>query len=219
VNLLKYLLRDSSEFKKVLVFVSSKKSADLLFRSIEDELGTETSIVHSNKSQNYRIRSIQQFDEGQNRILITTDVMARGLDLNMISHVINFDTPSFPENYMHRIGRTGRAEQQGKSLLLYTDLEKPDKERIEALMNFTIPNSLLPEEVEISNELIPDERPDNPEIILKRKTDTEQKKGAFHEKKAKNLKTNQGGSYLRKKKNYKKPKTKGDKNFNRRKKN
>ena len=60
-------------------------------------------------SQNYRIRSIKQFDEGKNRILVTTDVMARGLDLNDITHVINFDTPRFPENYMHRIGRTGRA--------------------------------------------------------------------------------------------------------------
>ena len=60
-------------------------------------------VIHSNKTLNYRIRSVQQFDEGVNRILVSTDVMARGLDLNKITHVINFDTPKFSENYMHRI--------------------------------------------------------------------------------------------------------------------
>ena len=70
-------------------------------------------------------------DAGKSRILVTTDVMARGLDLDKISHVINFDTPAYPENYMHRIGRTGRAEREGKSILFYTEKEESAKKAIE----------------------------------------------------------------------------------------
>ncbi|MCK4990288.1 MAG: DEAD/DEAH box helicase, partial [Bacteroidales bacterium] len=159
VNLLAYLLKERKEYNKVLVFVSSKKGADRLFDALENSYGSETCVIHSNKSQNYRIRSVQQFDRGGNRILVTTDVMARGLDLDKISHVINFDTPNYPENYMHRIGRTGRAEQQGKSLLFYTDKEETAKEAIESLMNYKIPMVEFPLEVEISKELIPEESP------------------------------------------------------------
>ncbi len=216
VNLLQHLLKDRDEFSKVLVFLSGKKVADRLFESLEERFGSETCIIHSNKSQNYRIRSIRQFDSGENRILITTDVMARGLDLEKISHVINFDTPIYPENYMHRIGRTGRAEQPGKTILFYTGKEEPAKEAIESLMKTKIPVMEFPPEVQISRELTPEENPKVAEIKLKSAVDQNSRGGAFHEKKEKNKKTNQGGSYLRKMKTYKKPKTKGDKNFNRR---
>jgi len=216
VNLLIHLLQDRDHYGKVLVFVTGKKNADRLFEALEEPYGRETCIIHSNKSQNYRIRSVKQFDEGENRILVTTDVMARGLDLELISHVINFDTPIYPENYMHRIGRTGRAEQQGHSILFYTEKERGEKEAIETLMNYKIPMVEFPSEVEISNELTPEESPRKVEIKLKADSDNKVKGGAFHEKKEKNTKTNQGGSYLRKMKKYKKPKTKGDKNFNRR---
>ncbi len=215
-NLLSHLVRDESEFTKVLVFVSGKKYADLLFEDLVNSYGSDISVIHSNKSQNYRFRSIKEFDEGKNRILITTDVMARGLDLDKISHVFNFDTPIYPENYMHRIGRTGRAEQEGKSILFYTKKEIDAKEAIELLMDYKIPVVDFPEEVKISKELTADERPRTVEVSLKPKTDIKKSGGAFHEKIEKNLKTNQGGSYLRKGKKYKKPKTKGDKNFNRR---
>jgi ATP-dependent RNA helicase RhlE len=216
VNLLINLLKEREDYSKVLVFVTGKRSADRLFEALEEPYGSETCVIHSNKSQNYRFRSVRQFDEGVNRILVTTDVMARGLDLELISHVINFDTPTYPENYMHRIGRTGRAEQQGHSLLFYTEKEKSDKEAIEALMKYKIPKIEFPRQVEVTNELTPEERPREVEVKLKPDSDIKRKGGAFHEKKEKNKKTNQGGSYLRKKKKYKKPKTKGDKNFNRR---
>jgi ATP-dependent RNA helicase RhlE len=216
VNLLIHLLKDRDEYSKVLVFVTGKKSADRLFEALEEPYGLEACVIHSNKSQNYRLRSVRQFDEGVNRILVTTDVMARGLDLELITHVINFDTPQYPENYMHRIGRTGRAEQQGHAILFYTDKEDGAKEAIEALMNYKIPELDFPPEVAISNELSPEERPREVEVKVKPDSDIKVKGGAFHEKKEKNKKTNQGGSYLRKRKKYKKPKTKGDKNFNRR---
>jgi len=216
VSLLTHLLADREGFRKVLVFVSSKKGSDRLFEALEESYGTELCVIHSNKSQNYRLRSIQEFEEGKNRILLTTDVMARGLDLELISHVINFDTPLYPENYMHRIGRTGRASERGKAILFYTRKEEPAKKAIEKLMDYAIPQAVFPGEVEISEELIPEERPKAEEIKLKTHKVIEASGGAFHEKKLKNTKTNQGGSYLRKKKKYKKPQTRGDKNFRRR---
>jgi len=211
INLLKYLLADRNEFAKVLVFVDSKKSADWLFEALEPDFGTETGIIHSNKSQNYRIRAVEEFDEGKNRILVATDVMARGLDLDKITHVINFDTPRFPENYMHRIGRTGRAEQRGHSILFYTQKEKEWKTAIENLMDYQIPEIEFPIEVDISNELTTDERP---RVINKygaQKRTEKEEDASFHQKKLKNTKTNQGGSYLRKMKVYKTAKTRGDK--------
>jgi ATP-dependent RNA helicase RhlE len=212
-NLLSFLLKDKEEFNKVLVFVSGKKNADRLFEALEPDFGTESCIIHSNKSQNYRIRSIRNFEEGKNRVLVTTDVMARGLDLENISHVISFDTPKYPENYMHRIGRTGRAEKAGKSILFYTEKEEEAKAAIEALMDYRIPAIAFPKEVEISKQLIPDERPAEAGVKYLKNPKIEEGGGAFHEKKEKNLKTNQGGSYLRKAKKYKRPKTRGDKNF------
>ena len=117
VNLLKHLLKDKETYSKVLVFISNKRIADRLFDCLKPDFGEESCVIHSNKTQNYRLRSINQFNEGMNRILIATDVMARGLDLEMITHVFNFNTPNYPENYMHRIGRTGRAEAKGNAIL------------------------------------------------------------------------------------------------------
>lgn len=219
VNLLVHFLRDKQTYKKVLVFISHKKGADLLFQELEQHFATEICIIHSNKSQNYRIRSINEFDEGVNRILIATDVMSRGLDFDKVSHVINFDAPKFPENYMHRIGRTGRAEEKGESILFYTEKEQEAKGEIEAMMDYEIPQIPFPEEVEVDSKKSPDEQ----ELIIdpyhrKVKQKSVEAGPAYHEKKLKNTKTNQGGSYLRKMKTYKKPKTRGDKNANRRKK-
>ena len=83
-NLLKYLLKDIEVYNKILVFVSNKKSADLLFEELEGCFTTEVAVIHSNKTQNYRIRSIENFNEDNTRILVTTDIMARGLDLDLI---------------------------------------------------------------------------------------------------------------------------------------
>ncbi|MDG1040505.1 MAG: DEAD/DEAH box helicase [Polaribacter sp.] len=218
VNLLNHFLKDKDTYKKVLVFVAFKRSADMLFAALDESFADEICVIHSNKTQNYRIRSIRQFDQGMNRILVATDVMARGLDFDEVSHVINFDTPKFPENYMHRIGRTGRAEQEGKSILFSTPKEQEEKAAIEALMDVKIPKFNLPEVVEISELLTEDERPREDRERSKNRTGLEYVPGpAFHEKSEKNSKTNQGGSYRREiAKKYKKPKTRGDKNYNKR---
>lgn len=221
LNLLTQLLENKENFQKVLIFVPNKKSADRTFDALKEAFPDEVCVIHSNKTQNYRIRSIRQFDEGDNRILVTTDVMARGLDLNEISHVINVDTPKYAENYMHRIGRTGRAEKEGRSILMFTEKEQEDKEAIETLMDYQIPEETLPETVEISKLLTPEESPvikehNNPHKIV----DGDEPGASFHEKKEKNQKTNQGGSYKREiAKKYKKPKTRGDKNYNKHNKN
>jgi len=220
VNLLRHLLADKETYSKVLIFVAYKRMADRLYAELEQYFQDECTVIHSNKTQNYRLRSIKQFGSGFCRILVATDVMARGLDIESVSHVINFDTPKYPENYMHRIGRTGRAEKEGNSILMTTEAELESLEKIEALMKMEVPQEELPAEIEISSELIPEEQPKVFEINNPGKKKDEDAPGpAFHEKKEKNRKENLGGSYRREiAKKYKKPKTRGDKNANRRKK-
>lgn len=220
LNLVNYLLGDHETFNKVLIFVAFKKMADLLFEKMAEHYPEECGVIHSNKTQNYRLRSIEQFANGENRILIATDVMARGLDIDNVSHVINFDTPDYPENYMHRIGRTGRAEKEGHSLILSTEKEQDSIKKIEALMQMQIPLSEFPTDVELSKELLEEERTKFKEHYnpLKRKQDEDAPGPAFTEKLEKNKKENLGGSYKFKiAKKYKKPKTRGDKNYNKKK--
>jgi len=159
VNLLRHLLADKETYSKVLIFVAYKRMADRLYAELEQYFHDECTVIHSNKTQNYRLRSIKQFGSGFCRILVATDVMARGLDIESVSHVINFDTPKYPENYMHRIGRTGRAEKEGNSILMTTEAELESLEKIEALMKMEVPQEELPGEIEISSELIPEEQP------------------------------------------------------------
>lgn len=220
VNLLENLLNDDQTYSRVLIFVAFKRMADRLFDALENLFPSQCCVIHSNKTQNYRLRSIEQFSEGEHRILIATDVMARGLDIDNITHVINFDTPEYPENYMHRIGRTGRAEKQGISILLTTEKEISHRGAIQSLMKMDIELENLPETIEISTDLIEEERPQIKEHYNPIKRSDEDAPGpAFHEKKEKNKKVNLGGSYRREMtKKYKKPKTRGDKNYNKKKK-
>ena len=215
-NLLIKLLKDKQEYTKNLVFVSNKKHADRLYTVLEEVYGNEVGVIHANKTQNYRINAIGQFDAGSYRILVTTDVMARGLDLDQVTHVFNMDVPRFPENYMHRIGRTGRAGTTGKSILMGTPDVLEKRQEIEALMEKSISQKELPEDLEISTRLLPEEEPEYVEINNPNKCN-ESKGASFHEKSEKNQKVNLGGSYRREiAKKYKKPKTRGDKNYNRR---
>tara|TARA_R110000751_G_scaffold4498_2_gene22012 strand:+ start:125 stop:1471 length:1347 start_codon:yes stop_codon:yes gene_type:complete len=215
-NLLIKLLKDKQEYTKNLVFVSNKKHADRLYTVLEEVFGNEVGVIHANKTQNYRINAIGQFDAGSYRILVTTDVMARGLDLDQVTHVFNMDVPRFPENYMHRIGRTGRAGTTGKSILMGTPDELEKRQEIEVLMEKSISQKELPEDLEVSTRLLPEEEPEYVEINNPNKRN-ESKGASFHEKSEKNQKVNLGGSYRREiAKKYKKPKTRGDKNYNRR---
>ena len=212
VNLLRHLLKDKEAFNKVLIFVATKLSADRLFETLNSEF--DISVIHSSKEQNHRSNSIEKFTSGESQILIATDVISRGIDIDKLSTVISFDTPFYPENYIHRIGRTGRAGQQGNSILFYGEKEIERKNAIESLMNYNIPLNTFPEHVEISTQLTPEERATPIEIIeISDKTPDIQVGASFHEKSAKNSKVKverKSHAQLLKEK-FKKPIRKGDK--------
>jgi ATP-dependent RNA helicase RhlE len=213
INFLVHLLKDKETYSKVLVFVKNKKQASILFDELENLLPGETNVIHSNKTQNYRLRSVKNFEKGFFNVLVATDIIARGLDLNDVSHVINFNIPKEPENYMHRIGRTGRAEKKGTAISFFTEEEADYLGEIELLMNTEIDVYDLPESIEISPQKIFEEMPKvAPERTSNKKSITEPSGPAFHEKKEKNKRVNLGGSYRREiAKKYKKPKTRGQK--------
>lgn len=209
VNLLKYLLASDSEMNKVLIFTATKTLADEIYELLLTELPDEIGVIHSNKAQNARFLAVNRFKEGSFKILIATDLVARGIDISEVSHVINLDTPQIPENYIHRIGRTGRADKKGIAITFTSVFEMESKDEIEHLMNFTIPVKALPETVEVSDVLIADEKPRIVMPNYKNKKSSEEVGPAFHEKKAKNKKVNQNmrrSEALRAK--YGKPKTK-----------
>ena len=219
-NLLNLLLQDKEEYNKVLIFVGTKINADRLSEILEFE--SEVSTIHSSKEQNYRTKSIEKFENGTSRILIATDVIARGIDIDKISTVISFDTPFYPENYIHRIGRTGRAEQQGKAILFYSEKESVLKGEIEGLMNYTIPIKELPAELEISRQLTPEEK-DKPidfDAQQLNKNDSEARP-SIQKKSAKNSKekTKKVPYKTLLKQRFKKPIRRGDKIQNMKKKN
>ncbi|MBT7895370.1 MAG: DEAD/DEAH box helicase [Flavobacteriales bacterium] len=214
-NLLVSILSDKIKMQKVLIFVSSKKIADRLYESLSEFFISDLAVIHSNKSQNYRFRSINRYNEGKVRILIATDIIARGLDLDRISHVVNFDTPTFPENYMHRIGRTGRAEEEGNSILFYTQKEEFYKNNIEELMKMKICELEIPKDVEIAQKLTSEEHRANNKNINRNIKIIDRVNSGFHEKNAKNQKVNDRDRWRKERAiKYKKPKTRGDKGAN-----
>ena len=219
-NLLNHLLKDKEEHSRVLIFVATKISADRLFEMLEFQ--SELSVIHASKEQNYRSKSIGQFESGESRILIATDVIARGIDIEKISTVISFDTPFYPENYIHRIGRTGRAEEHGRAILFYSQKEMAQKEAIESLMNYTIPANKFPEEVTVSTQLTPEERnkPKDPDEVY-HKVSTIEVGASFHEKLPKNNREKPVRKSYNKilRERFKKPIRPGDKIQNRKKKN
>ena len=211
-NLLNHLLSNKELFNRVLVFVSSKVKADRLLEILAP--ATDIAVIHSSKSQNHRSIAIENFGAGKTRVLIATDVISRGIDIEKIDTVISFDVPFYPENYIHRIGRTGRAEQKGRSILFYTPKEEPLKIAVEELMKYEIPIINFPEEVEISDELTPEET-EKPKVQEESFYNAQDyvPGASFHERSAKNSKTNtKKKSYSQKmKERYKKPIKRGDK--------
>jgi ATP-dependent RNA helicase RhlE len=208
VNFLKVLLKEKS-LEKVLVFVKNKRIADRLFENLKEDFKEDINLIHSNKSQNFRFNAIDQFQNNVHRILIATDIVSRGMDITGVTHVINFDTPNYAEQYIHRIGRTGRARKNGMAITLFTEKEEEAILEIEILMQTEIPLAHLPKDVEISKSLMPEEKDKiiDKEIIRK-EIKKEESGPAFHDKSEKNKKVNLGGSYKREiKKKYKKPKT------------
>ena len=211
-NLLHYLLENNPDWKKVLLFVETKKLADQIEEFLQDRLTVPVGVVHSNKSQNYRLRMVENFEKGELQVLVATDLMARGIDFEDITHVINFDLPESDEGYLHRIGRTGRAKAKGVAINFVGPLDIEQLDAVENLMQYRIPELDFPEEVEVSDLYAEEERPNLADKNYLPEAARHGLKGKKHQKKDKNKKTNQGGSYKQKiKAKYKKPKTRGQK--------
>ena len=150
LNLLIHLLKTDSDFEKILIFANNKRHADLIFTKIDEEFPGQFGVIHSNKSQNFRLRTMKSFSDNELRGIITTDVMARGLDIPDVSHVFNFEIPEVQEQYIHRIGRTGRADKEGIAISFYTPKEEERFISLEMFMNKEVERLAFPEEVKES---------------------------------------------------------------------
>jgi ATP-dependent RNA helicase RhlE len=199
VNLLEKLLTQVEEFVRVLVFVESKQVADRVFELLDPKFPDQIGVLHSNKSQNYRINALERFKSGISRILISTDVASRGLDIPDISHVINFNVPEEAEDYIHRIGRTGRAEKTGIAITFANEPEMRLLSEIERFINRYLEEKPLPVDLAISNVFTDEERPVMfDKDYLGKVPRLSESQGAFHEKMEKNKKVNLGGPGVRK---------------------
>lgn len=192
INLLKHLLHENDSMERILVFANNKKTVDLIATAVETEFPEQFGVIHSNKSQNYRLNTMAAFQRGELRGIITTDVMARGLDISDITHVINFEFTDIPEQYVHRIGRTGRADKSGIALSFISPREEEIQIEAEMLMEKEITVLEFPEDVEVVNRLLEFEKDKKKvKFLLKRPKLTGG--SAFQEKKDKNKKVNLGG--------------------------
>ncbi len=198
MNLLMHLLKDKETFNRVLIFINSKRLADVVMDMLEEAYPEEFTVIHSNKSQNFRLRSMAEFQANELRGLLTTDIMSRGLDISDISHVINLQFTDSPEQYIHRIGRTGRADKEGVAISFVDPKEEDMLLEAEALMEKELRIIDIPEEVEISDKLMEFEKSKlKAKQLVKAKKPIE-KGAAFHDKKEKNQKVNLGGPGKRK---------------------
>jgi ATP-dependent RNA helicase RhlE len=158
-DLLATVLRDPA-FARVLVFTRTKHGADRVVRHLA-ESGIEAAAIHGNKSQPQRERALAGFRGGRSRVLVATDIAARGIDVEGVSHVINFELPNVPEDYVHRIGRTARAGAGGIALAFCSDEERPYLRDIEKLTRCSIRPSPLPAGMSVPRGR-PAERPAEP---------------------------------------------------------
>ena len=142
-EMLSFLIRTGS-WNQVLVFARTRYGADKLTEELLVD-GIKAAAIHSNKSQSIRTRTLAEFKRGEFRVLVATDVAARGLDIERLPHVVNYDLPQVPEDYVHRIGRTGRAGEDGVALSLVSREEQPLLVAIERLLKYAIPRRELVE--------------------------------------------------------------------------
>jgi ATP-dependent RNA helicase RhlE len=184
INLLQYLLRDEDQFHRIIVFCKTRKTADQVSSFLIRKYGSEdVRVIHANKGQNTRINSINAFKDGDVRILVATDVAARGLDISEVSHVINFEVPIVIEDYVHRIGRTGRANKEGDAITFAHPGEMYYVRKIEKLIRYSIPRVDLPEKVTVEETPYEERQAIAREIDAQKRKENPDFKGAFHEKK------------------------------------
>lgn len=193
INLLAKLLKDDEQFKKLIIFCKTKTVADNIFSFISRRFGEDAvRVIHANKGQNTRINSINAFKEGNIRVLVATDVASRGIDVSEVSHVINFDVPIVIEDYVHRIGRTGRAFNEGTAITFYNEAELYYVKKIEKLIRQQIQVFTLPEDVFVEETPFNENQEIAREIDMQKRKEDPDFKGAFHEKKKQYPANNKG---------------------------
>ncbi len=184
LNLILYLLSARPEMERVFLFVKTRTDADSISKFLDRKIQGSVRVIHANKGQNARINAMEAFREGDVRVLVATDVAARGLDINGVTHVVNFDVPVVLEDYVHRIGRTGRARALGSA---YTFVHKADEyhmARIEKIIKMQVPRLPMPNQHIIEKTPFDEEQEYLLAIDNQRKREDPTFQGAFHEKKA-----------------------------------
>jgi ATP-dependent RNA helicase RhlE len=133
------------DYHSVLIFTRTKAGADIISKWLDNTGHGPVAVLHSNRTQRERDAALADFKSGKSEILVATDIVARGIDISDVSHVINYDIPQHPEDYVHRIGRTGRAEREGDAVTIYTAGEADFLKAIERFIGREIERKRLPE--------------------------------------------------------------------------
>lgn len=183
LNVLMHLL-EGEEMKRVMVFVRTKADATSMGKFMERSNVGEIRFLNSNIGQNSRMNAIKEFKDGNVRILVSTDVTARGIDVFEVSHVVNFQVPSHYEDYVHRIGRTGRAFKTGVAISFVDMSEEYHLTNIQKIIRQTIPVLEIPDEVKIEKTEPEEKQNQLREIDRQKRLENPEFKGAFHEKKS-----------------------------------
>ncbi len=194
LNLLLHLLKDET-YARVMIFVRTKEEATLIYNALEKAKVGEVRLLHSNKGQNARMNAVDDFKGGSVRVLVSTDVSARGIDVFEVSHVINFNIPTNYEDYVHRIGRTGRAFKTGVAISFADHSEDYHIEKIEKLIKMTITRKEWPKGLEQPETKHEESQEQLREVDRQKRQDDPSFKGAFHEKR--NLPPEKKKAYVR----------------------
>ncbi|QKZ11463.1 DEAD/DEAH box helicase [Spirosoma sp. KUDC1026] len=187
INLLNHLINQDT-FQRVIIFSRTKEHAENIYKFLSRKVieGDNIRVIHANKGQNTRINSMDAFKEGNIKVLVATDVVARGIDVAEVSHVVNFDVPLIYEDYVHRIGRTGRANHTGEAITFMTPAENYHIQKIEKIIKMPIPRQPMPDEVFVTETPFDESQAMLREIDEQRRKENPDFLGAFHEKKEKN---------------------------------
>lgn len=181
LNLLQHLLANSS-MNRVIVFARTKDAVTNLSKYLERMNVGVVRAIHSNKGQNARLNAVAAFGEGEVRVLVSTDVTARGIDIKQVSHVINFDVPVVYDDYVHRIGRTGRANNTGIAISFISPADEYHITKIEKLIREKIERKSFPNEVNIESTSYEESQTMAREMDRQKRLEDPSYQGAFHER-------------------------------------
>jgi ATP-dependent RNA helicase RhlE len=187
-DLLLHILEDA-ELDQVLLFSRTKRGADRIVRKLQKEK-ILCAAIHGDKSQNQRQKALQSFKDGTDRVLVATDIAARGIDIDKLRYVINYDIPNEPETYVHRIGRCGRAGEKGVSIsicepeenVFLKDIEKLTKHEIQIISNNPFPQTDRPMNTVEKKEVAKQKEKDKQAYFANRNKKTSPKKGGLRQK-------------------------------------